>query len=214
MKRFLFSVIILTLIFSACSSGPELINLDSAKTIVQNYYESGQFVADMTEIVNDAISYINAKELKENSAVVLDIDETVLSNYNHTKEIGFGFRIDIWNEWLKQGNAQVVPQMKRFYDYLISKKIKVVFLTGRYEETRESTNINLANQGFVVFDTLITRAPSEEKLPATKFKEEKRIELTQNGYDIIMCVGDQWSDLEGKFTGYKVKLPNYLYKLD
>lgn len=200
--------------FVACSSAPELINLDQSKALVQDYYESGRFVAEMVKIVNDAIDQISSQELNENSTVVLDIDETVLSNYNHTKEIGFGFRIDIWNEWLKQGNAQVVPQMKRFYDYLISRNIKIVFLTGRYEETRESTIKNLVAQGFTKFDTLITRSHSEERLPAAKFKEEKRIKLTENGYEIIMCVGDQMSDLNGKHTGYKVKLPNYLYKLD
>jgi 5'-nucleotidase (lipoprotein e(P4) family) len=211
--RFVRFILIIFFVVS-CSSGPQIINLDQSKALVQEYYESGRFVADMVMIVNDAIDHLSNQELNESSTVVLDIDETVLSNYNHTKEIGFGFRIDIWNEWLNQGNAQVVPQMKRFYDYLISKKIKIVFLTGRYEATRESTIRNLTNQGFTQFDTLITRSLSEEKLPAAKFKEGKRIELSEKGYNIIMCVGDQMSDLEGKYVGYKVKLPNYLYKLD
>ena len=36
----------------------------------------------------------------------------------------------------------------------------------------------------------------------------------KDGYSIVATVGDQWSDFEGGHTGYKVKLPNYLYTIE
>jgi len=36
----------------------------------------------------------------------------------------------------------------------------------------------------------------------------------KKGYEIIANIGDQWSDLVGGNSGYKIKLPNYLYLID
>ena len=49
---------------------------------------------------------------------------------------------------------------------------------------------------------------------AAEWKEAKREVLVSKGYNIIACIGDQWSDLEGGSTGIKIKLPSYLYLLD
>ena len=45
-------------------------------------------------------------------------------------------------------------------------------------------------------------------------KEQKRKEFAGHGYNIIMCVGDQPSDLYGEYTGIKVKIPNYVYIIE
>ena len=100
----------------------ELTNLDSAKKLVINYYESGQFDAECKKVFDAAVAKIDTIIVEKNSAVVFDIDETALSNYNHTKEIGFGFVLNLWNEWLLKANAPAIPQTKRFYDDLLVKK--------------------------------------------------------------------------------------------
>jgi predicted secreted acid phosphatase len=131
-----------------------------------------------------------------------------------TKEIGFGFIPKLWDEWLLKGIAEALPQTKRFYDYLISKNINVVFITGRHKNVWAATHRNLIEKGFVKFDTLIVRQTNESKIPAAEYKSHQREELVKDGYDIIACIGDHWSDLTGGNTGYKIKLPNYLYLLD
>ena len=60
---------------------------------------------------------------------------------------------------------------------------------------------------------MITQREDEQNLTASEFKSKKRTELTNEGYIIVGTVGDQWTDLEGPYTGIKIKLPNYLYEI-
>ena len=220
MKKFtstiqLFSFSLFLFFLVGCSEETfQLYNLDTSKKLVQNYYESGQFDKECREAINEGKSKIDTLHLPQNAAVVFDIDETSLSNYNHTKEIGFGFVSNLWNQWMLKADAPAIPETKRFYDWLVSKNIKVIFVTGRYKSVKEATRQNLIKQGYTKFDTLITRKESESKIPAAEFKSLKRDELTKKGYRIIASIGDQWSDLVGGNAGIKIKLPNYLYLID
>lgn len=200
----------------SCSSSEifQLQNLDISKKLVENYYESGQFDTECKDVYDDAIKQIEKLSLPQNAAVVFDVDETVLSNYNNTKSISFGYVQDIWHNDILHADEPTIPQTKIFYNWLISKNIKIIFLTGRYQEIYEATKKNLITTGFSQYDTLIVRNADEIKMPAAKYKIQKRHELVKKGYNIIACVGDQWSDLEGDNTGIKIKLPNYLYLID
>jgi predicted secreted acid phosphatase len=51
-------------------------------------------------------------------------------------------------------------------------------------------------------------------MSAGVFKNYERSVLADKGYEIVINVGDQWSDFEGENNGLKVKLPNYLYLID
>jgi acid phosphatase len=207
-------LIIIPLFFIGCSSSPELINMDMAKAAVQNYYEKGQYDAEMKEIIDDTIDKLSKMNFTDKSLAVFDIDETILSNYPHTKEIGYGFNWKLWNEWLLQADAPVIPQTKRLYDWLIDNGVNVVFITGRQYEVREATVKNLKNQGITQFVDVITRSPKTSKMSAGVFKNYERSVLADKGYEIVINVGDQWSDFEGENNGLKVKLPNYLYLID
>jgi acid phosphatase len=189
-------------------------NLGAAKNAVQAYYESGEFDRECANIIDDAIDQIEEIKLTGKPTIVFDIDETAFSNYEYTKEIGFGYVYKLWNEWQQKGIAPAIKDTKRFYDYLISKNIHVIFITGRYLEVGEATKRNLLEQGYTKFDTLIIRSESERKIPAAEWKAAKREELVSKGYNIIACIGDQWSDLVGGNAGIKIKLPSYLYLLD
>ncbi|MCX6169514.1 MAG: HAD family acid phosphatase [Ignavibacteriales bacterium] len=192
----------------------QLVNLGAAKKTVQEYYESGSHDRECSKIIDDAISYLNKTKISEKSVVVFDIDETALSNYQYTKEIGFGYIYKSWNDWQQKGIAPAIKSTKRLYDYLISKNIHVVFLSGREAEMLDPTRKNLIEQGYTKFDTLIVRSESERKLSTVSFKSQKRNELVRKGYEIIASVGDQPDDFAGGNSGYEIKLPNYLYILD
>lgn len=188
--------------------------MDIAKKNVQNYYENGQYEAEMKEIIDNTIEELSSLEWGENPLVIFDVDETTLSNYEHTKELGFGFNWELWHEWLLQADADAIPQTKRFYDWLIENDVYVVFMTGRQYEVYDATLKNLKAEGFTEFENLITRSPKTGKMSAVVFKSYERGILADKGYSIIATIGDQWSDLEGDNTGLKVKLPNYLYLID
>jgi len=205
------------LVMTACTSTEsnyQITNLAEAKKAVQDYYESGKYDRECSKIINDAIERLNKVMVSDKSAVVFDVDETALSNYEQTKSIGFGYIYKLWYDFIQEGKAPAIKETKRFYNYLVSRKIHVIFLTGRFQEMYESTKRNLVEQGYTKFDTLIIRSNDERKVSAAEFKSRKREELIRKGYDIIACIGDQWSDLSGCNTGYKIKLPNYLYSID
>ena len=214
MKKYFWLIAGLITLSFGCSSSNEIINLDTAKKRVQNYYENGDFSRACVNVIDNAIKEISNLELENNSTVIFDVDDTALNNYEYTKQIGFGYSHPLWRDWINSGKATAIPQVKKFYDWLISKNIKVVFITGREAETYDSTRKNLIEQGYTKFDTLIVRSAAEKKLPAAEYKSAKRIELAGKGYKIIACIGDQESDLTGKFVGIKIKLPNFLYGID
>ncbi len=214
MKSFLLAfTLIITLILPSCTSN-ELINLRVAKDRVKEYYESGRFEEELEKIYSEAKHQIDKSRIKQNSAAVFDVDDTALSNYQISKRLDFGYDYKIVQDWVLSGKLPAIKPTLEFYNYLKSKGVKLIFLTGRQSEEYDATYRNLTEQGYTDFDTLIVRSELDRKISAATFKSQKRKELTDKGNEIIICVGDQWTDLQGDYTGIKVKLPNYLYTID
>ncbi len=195
--------------FQACSSAP--INLSLAKDEVINYHESGKYDEETSEVVKKAINEFKNIEVKKNSAVIFDIDETALSSYEYRKKYDFGYVPEIWDKWVSEAKAPAIKAVKHLYDFLIAKGFKIVFLTGRKNYMYNSTYKNLISAGYNKFDTLIVRDPDEYQITAVKYKSHKRSEIVEDGYNIVGDVGDQLSDLTGPYHGFQVKIPNYQY---
>jgi len=203
---------VLALVFISCS--PALVNLDTAKDQIASYYESGQFERELTEIINDAKEKFSKVELEPNSAVVFDIDETTLDNYEAIKQIGYGYEKKYWNEWIEKAKAPAIHKVKDLYDFLLEKGFKIIFITGKKDYQYNATFKNLNSAGYVDFDTLIVREKKDYKTKSALFKSLKRKEMTEKGYVVVGCVGDQFTDCQGENCGIVVKLPNYLYLVE
>jgi acid phosphatase len=189
----------------------KLLNLDDEKDALMEYYEKGAYDREASEAVEKAISKLEKMEIPPKAAAVFDVDETSLSSYDYVKSIGFGYVPKLWNDYLDSSTMKAIPQTKKLYDKLVEKGVAVIFLTGRKEIFFEATVRNLKNEGYTKFDTLITRSKEEYGTTAVEFKSRIRRRLAENGYNIILNAGDQYSDLEGGNSGIEVKLPNYLY---
>lgn len=87
----------------------------------------------------------------------------------------------------------------------------IVFLTGRNNNVENATIANLHQQGFVKYERLISRLPQEYHLTAYEYKSARRARLAQEGFNIVGCIGDQLSDINGDNAGYRMKVPNYCY---
>lgn len=211
MKKYL--LVIIPLLFIGCSTS-ELVNMAVAKRNVENYYENGQYELEMKAIIDYTIKKLSTADLGENPLAIFDIDETALSNYEHTKELGFGFNWKLWQDWLLKADAPAITETKRLYDWCLRNGVKVAFITGRQPDVYDATVKNLKEQGFTEFEKLITRSERTSKMSAIIFKNYERGILADQGYNIVLCIGDQWSDLEGDNLGLPVKLPNYLYQID
>lgn len=216
MKPFFHSQILtlsIALTLLSCSYN-ELVNLRVAKDRVKDYYESGRYDKELEEIYNNAKNKVDKIEVKQNSTAIFDVDDTALSNYQISKRLDYGYDYQIIQDWVMSAKLPAIKQTLEFYNYLKLKGVKLIFLTGRQIEEYDATYKNLIEQGYTDFDTLIVRSEKDRKIGAAQFKSQKRKELSDKGYEIIICVGDQWTDLEGDYTGIKVKLPNYLYEIE
>lgn len=211
MKSFIL-IFIATFTFVSCSSN-QIINLRTAKDIVKDYYESGKYDEELTEVVNDAKKKFDKVEVESNSAVIFDVDETALNNYGLAKMMDFGYVYDLNKKWNEELKATAFKPVKDLYDYLLNKGFKIVFLTGRNSNEYDVTYKNLIKEGYTEFDTLITQSKEDQKLKSQEFKTKIRTELTNKGYQIVGTVGDQWTDLNGPYSGIQIKLPNYLYEV-
>jgi acid phosphatase len=213
MKIFLSISLILSSFLLSCGTQKPT-NLSTAREDVKQYYESGKYDEELNAVIEDAKKKFNEVEIKENSVVIFDVDETVLDNYGLAELMGFGYVYDMNKQWNRELKAPAIPKVKEMYDYLLSKGAKIIFLTGRNIPEYEITYKNLKQAGYITFDTLITQRENEYELSAIEFKSSKRKDLVEKGYEIIGTVGDQWSDLNGPDHGIQVKIPNYLYLIE
>ncbi len=206
----------LTLIFALtlwnCSSN-QIVNLRTSKDIVKNYYESGGYDRELDEVIADAKQKFSKVEIKENSVVIFDVDETVLNNYGLAKQMDFGYVYDLNKKWNEELKAPAIKQTQDLYFYLLNRGFKIIFLTGRNSNEYDVTYKNLIQTGYTVFDTLITQREDEQNLKTQQFKSTKRAELAAQGYEIVGNIGDQWTDLNGPYSGIQIKIPNYLYEI-
>lgn len=206
----------LTLIFSltlfGCSSN-QLVNLRTTKDIVKEYYESGKYNEEMRAVIEDAKEKFDKVEIKKNSVVIFDVDETALNNFGLAKQMDFGYVYDLNKKWNEELKAPAIKETQDLYFYLLNKGFKTIFLTGRNSSEYDVTYKNLIREGYSGFDTLITQSKEDQKLKAQEFKSKVRTELTNQGYEIVGTVGDQWTDLNGPYSGIQIKLPNYLYEI-
>jgi len=203
----------LTLFLFSCAT-EKPVNLSIAREEVKQYYESGKFDEELTKVIADAKREFKKVNLKDNSVVIFDVDETALNNYRLAEQMEFGYVYEMNKKWNAELKAPAIEQVRELYDFLLSKGSKIIFLTGRNLSEYNVTYQNLKNAGYTFFDTLITQIGDETKMKAKDFKSGKRVWLTEQGYDIVGTVGDQWTDLEGEYHGIQVKIPNYLYLIE
>ena len=142
------------------------------------------------------------------------MDDTALSTFQAAKQADFSFIPKLKNDWIELATAPAIKPVKELYTKLKDKGFKIIFLTGRNEKHREATIKNLKNQGYDTFEKVITRSPAQTEMKATDYKIAEHKKLARDEYNIIACIGDQWSDLNGKTCGYTVKVPNYMYIIE
>ena len=208
----IFSIIFFAISFSACSTEQKyLVNLTFVKDAIINYHESGRYDKDVTEAIEKAKKEFDKITPSKNSVVIFDVDATALSDYKFNKEWDFGYIAKDYDTWIDSANATAVPGVLDFYNYLINRGFKIIFITGRKDFQYDVTIKNLKAVGFTTFDTLIVKDKNNYETIASIYKPKKREQLVAKGYKIEGTLGDQWSDLNGPYHGIQIKIPNYQY---
>jgi predicted secreted acid phosphatase len=142
-------------------------------------------------------------------AVVLDIDETALSNWGCFDAVDFDLgglatcAID--------GTAKAIPAARAFVKHARAKKVKVAFITGSPQVICATRKKNLIAQGFPSAFTITCKPASYTQDSAAPYKAAARKALVKQGATILLNIGDQKSDLSGGSARKTVLLPNPIY---
>lgn len=170
---------------------------------------------------------IATKKPGDKLAIVMDIDETVLTNYCEMRREDFGYIAPIYNRWEVSPEASMaIPGALRVFNKAREAGVAVFFITGRpgvpdYSagpageaegDQTEATAKNLEAAGFHGWEGLQLRNGSERTMPTIEYKAGERERIVRRGYRILLSLGDQWSDLLGEpHAELSIKLPNPFY---
>ncbi|MCU0792257.1 MAG: HAD family acid phosphatase [Opitutaceae bacterium] len=195
----------------------EPLNLSHAKDAVLAYVDEGHYARDLAAVAAEAQAWIERRAAErrpgERLAVVLDIDETVISNLPHMRAEDFGYNPRRWEEWVASANGPALPAMKTVYDAARAAGVDVLFLTGRKDPVdRAGTEENLRREGMADYAELKLLPENTGRRTALERKTEARAAWEAQGWTIIATIGDQASDL-GAHAERGFKLPNPFYHI-
>ncbi|MDQ5978099.1 MAG: Acid phosphatase [Verrucomicrobiota bacterium] len=207
-------VVLAILALPASQFAAEPANLSPAKEAVVRYVNSGEYGRELTRVAVRANKYLAkrlARPLKEGEkrAIVLDIDETTLTNLGHMMAQDFGYLPEVWDKWVASGQAKPIVPVQLIYDVAVRNNVAVFFVTSRGPEEAASTERNLRETGYPVWSGIHYKPAPD--MSARQFKTGIRRRLLDQGYTIILNIGDQQSDLVGGMAERAYKLPNPFY---
>jgi acid phosphatase len=215
--------LLLLVLLSGCVHQPEVPSLFDTQRKIDEYIASQKYEADCARIAEQARQYL-AERIKKGGklAIVLDIDETSLSNWPAYKVNGWA-RITTGDcnlqtgpcnirVWQAMGQSKAIPSTLALANFARENHVAIFFISGRAPELREATEKNLRQAGYQ-WDGLYLIPAGKKFASAIDFKAPARKEITQQGYTIVLTMGDQWSDLNGGYAERLFKLPNPVYYL-
>jgi len=211
------ALLVLALVFAlpARQFAIEPTNLSTAKSEIYRYVNSGEYARDLGSVALKATKYLarrlnHAPKPGEKLAMVLDIDETTLTNLPHFLANDFGYVPVVWNRYVATGQAKAIVPVQVAYDMAVRANVAVFFITARKESMRAATERNLREVGYDTWAKTYFQ-PEDSEETAQRYKTAIRKKITAEGYTIIINIGDQDSDLRGGYAERTFKLPNPIY---
>ena len=202
---------------------PTVTNLYDAQQSIERYISSGAYEAEFARVVGDATTWLEQRaKLVERPAIVLDIDETSLSNWSAYKVNGWARVVNGpcnlergpcgLRAWQDAARAPALNPTLSLVKRARTLGVAVFFITGRPGNLRAATERNLREQGFE-WEEVILEPIGSSYASAADFKAPERKKIAERGYTILLSLGDQQSDLTGGYAERTFKLPNPVYFL-
>lgn len=184
---------------------------------LRDYYQSGKYFKDLELALEEAKAHIQrqAKHSRPNNlAIVLDIDETALSNYHDLERLYFTRNSQALTGAYMLAGAEALSPVLDLYQEALANGITVFFISERPNtpEIMSATTNNLRKAGFTEWGGIILK-PIDNDESIQEFKTKARQHIVAQGYDILLNIGDQNMDLQGGFAEIKVKIPNPFYEI-
>jgi HAD superfamily, subfamily IIIB (Acid phosphatase) len=198
-------------------------NIYDAQRLVEQYIGGGRYEEDVTNVVTAARAWLDERsKTAAKPAIVLDIDETSLSNWP-------AYRLNGWvritnggcdlqqgpcglRAWQAMGQSKAIAPTLALARHARELGVAVFFITGRPANLRQATERNLKDESYE-WTAVILQPEGAQFASAVDFKAPERRKLTEQGYTVILSLGDQQSDLTGGYAERTFKLPNPVYYL-
>ena len=216
MKRLWLRTVLTGLALLLCAPAPAEAprNLYLLKQELRAYVNTGQYKRDIAAVSLRASKYLQKRLRKKDArklALVLDIDETALSNLPYFLANDFGYVPERWDAWIEQARAPALIPVQVVYDIAVQNKVAVFFISARKEAQRAATEHNLRDVGYETWTKAYFKADDDDR-GEREFKIMTRRQIAAEGYQIIANIGDQDSDLAGGFAerAYRLPCPFYL----
>lgn len=200
-------------------------NVGDAVAAATAYHDNGSYDRDFASVMEEASEWvrIHAPHVRK-PAVVLDIDETSLSNWPEIQANHFAYfrdgRCDALPKgpcgvvaWETSARAEAFPSTLAFYRMARQHDVAVFFVTGRSESERADTVRNLEAAGYHDWAGLALRPEGSHTASASEYKTLERKKIEAAGYRIVATIGDQPSDLAGGHAERGFLLPNPFYRV-
>jgi HAD superfamily, subfamily IIIB (Acid phosphatase) len=200
-------------------------NVGDAKAAALSYHDSGAYNHDLATVAGEAGRWLARRvSAVTRPALVLDIDETALSNWDVIKLDDFGRPIEGpcapesggpcgWAAWDQLGRDPAIAPTLQVFRLAHTLNVTVFFITGRPESQREATERNLVAAGYGGYKRLYMVPDGAHFASAADLKTPIRVEIEQAGYNIVVNMGDQPSDLQGGHAEKMFMLPNPFYRV-
>lgn len=200
-------------------------NLGELKTEILAYERSGAYDHDLAAVGAAAQAYVEQRAATVvRPAMVLDIDETSLSNWPEIRANDFGYIPDGpcdhlprgpcgVKAWEQSARATAIVPTLSLFRAARARGVAVFFVTGRPENERAATERNLHRAGYAGWAGLVLRTGGSATRSAADYKTRARAKIEAAGYTIIANVGDQPSDLAGGHAERTFLLPNPFYRI-
>jgi len=198
-------------------------NLWDTQAAIDAWIKSGRWEAEVASVTAQMSAWMEERaKAVSKPAIVLDVDETALSNWpalraNRWARIVDG-PCDLENgpcglrEWQKSARAQAIRPVLALARRARELGVAVFFVVTRPPELLEATRRNLREQGYEA--TEVIGPPKNAKYPSSAdFKAGARRELVNRGWNVVAVLGDQETDLAGGFGERFYKLPNPVYRI-
>lgn len=200
-------------------------NLDLAKQTVVTYYQSGAYQRDVQKVTESAKAYLVSrlaqnKDPSKKMAIVFDVDDTMICRFGLNKADDFNDtseaimkRLNLSDTASGESMDTVNAGVLDLFNFAKAHHIAIFIVTGRTESFRNSVSDELQHFGYNGWTALRLRSDDEKPWTASQYKTKARKEIVAQGYDILLTIGDQYSDLKGGYADKGFKLPNPMYYL-
>jgi predicted secreted acid phosphatase len=204
----------------------EPINIGQLKSVLRGYRYCGDYDKEFASKISEAKAFLQERASQtQGPALVLDIDETSLSNWLEIELDDFAFipsgpcTLQSGNAcgdtaWELSSRAEALPPTLELFNLAKSLNVAVFFITGRSNrpDLQAATIKNLQQAGYEGWKELFMRPISSPGASVSEYKTRTRKHIQEDlHYHIIANVGDQQSDLVGGYADQTFKVPNPFY---